>query len=122
MPAHLREQTLTHEPIRLGGRLPVAPLLDERAENVRVGLVQRAGLTAVVEVGGVLGHAVGQFVADDIQRQREAVEQLSIPVAVHHLPAVPEGIVVGPLIVHGRIQPHTVPVERVALIDSQKRS
>ena len=52
------------------------------------------GLPLVRQVGGVLRHTVGEFVADDVERDREAVEDLAVPVAEHHAAAVPVGVVV----------------------------
>jgi hypothetical protein len=67
-------------------------LLDQGTENVRDRFVQRPGLPLVGEVGGVLGGAVGEFVADHAQRRRESDEHRAIAVAEHHPLAVPEAL------------------------------
>ena len=48
-------------------------LLDRLAEDVGERLVQGAGLVPVDEVGGVLRDAVGELVADDVERRRRTV-------------------------------------------------
>jgi hypothetical protein len=60
--------------------LAVRVLLDERAEHVAHVLVQRPALALVVERGLVLRDAVRELVADDVERLREAVEDLAVPV------------------------------------------
>ena len=64
----------------------------------------------------MLGHAVREFMPDDVHGQREAIEEVSVAIAIDHLLAIPEGIVVGSLIVHGGIQRHAVAVQRVAFV------
>jgi hypothetical protein len=69
-------------------------LLDHGAENVGHRFVQRAGLIVIGELRRELGDAMGQFMRDDVQRGGETLENHAVAVAINHLPAVPEGIVV----------------------------
>ena len=84
-----REQPFADQPVCLLRCLLQDALLDERPEHVRHRLVERAGLEHVDEPCLVLGHAVGELVTDDVQRDREAVEHLAVAVAEHHLLACP---------------------------------
>ena len=70
------------------------------------------GLILIGELRRELSDAMGQFMCDDIQRGGETLENHAIAVAIHHLPAIPECIVVVlavmnrrdqrlPMIVHG---------------------
>src|SRR4029450_14039810 len=57
-----------------------------------------------------------QFVADDIQRNREAVKDLAVPVTKDHLDRVPESVIVILAKMHSGIQRHPhiingIPVE-----------
>ncbi len=63
-----------------------------------------------------------QLMADDVDRDRKTVEQalvfreVLIAIAVDHLLAIPKRIVVAPSVMDGRVQAHTVPVNRVTLV------
>ena len=74
-------------------RRVVGVVLDHRAEDVRGGLVQAAGLLAVDQVGGGVGHAVAHFVAHDVDRHQRT-EFDAVAVAEGHAEAVfvPEGV------------------------------
>ena len=117
------QQPFADQPISFGGCLPQRALLDEHPEHVRDRLVQRAGLIAVDQVSRVLRDAVGQFVADHVDGDGKAIEQALIfrqcfvAVAIHHLLAVPEGVVVVVLIVHRGIQAQAFAVHRIAHVD-----
>ena len=56
----------TDEPVGLLDGLICFPLTEHRAETVRQALIQAAGVVRVVELKTVLGHAMGQLVADDV--------------------------------------------------------
>ena len=114
-----RQQALADQPIGLRGCLPKRALFDERAEYVGDGFVQRAGLILVDEVGGVLRHAVRQLMTNDVDRDGETSEQLQrfIAIAVDHLLAVPERVVVVVLVVNGGIQAQSTPIHRVTRVD-----
>ncbi len=83
-------------------------------------LVQRAGLVRIGQPGLVLCYSVGQFMADDVERHREAVEQLAVAVAVHHLPAVPECVLEPPAVVHGGVDAQSLAVDGVTLEDASE--
>src|SRR5262245_13618039 len=55
--------------------------------------------------------------ADDIHRNREAIEDLPIAIAEYHLDGVPEGIIVILTKMHRGIQRHSSIVDRVPLKD-----
>ena len=96
---------------------PFDVLLHQGAEDVRHGLVQRAGLVAVRQAGGELGDAVRQFVADDAQGLGEPLEDLAVAVAEDHLVAVPEGIVVQLAEMDGGVQAEPAAVNGVPAKD-----
>src|SRR6185437_3438596 len=98
------EQSLADQPVGLVGALPARILLDERAEHVGNRFVQRAGLAEIDKVRLVAGHPVRELVRDDIERDREAVEKITVTVAEHHLPAVPERVIVAAPIMHARVE------------------
>ena len=79
--------------------------------------VQSARLIAVVQLGSVLCHTVRELVPDDIDGDGEAVEQLPVAIAVDHLLAIPEGVVILPIVVYGGVQAQAVSINRVALVD-----
>lgn len=118
-----REQPLADDPVRLGGGVVEGALFDERAEHVGHGFVQCAGLVGVDEFGFELGDAVGQFVTNDVNGDGEAVEEavvlglVLVTVAVDHLVAVPEGVVVALPVMDGGFQLHAVPVDRVSVVN-----
>ncbi|MNE69336.1 hypothetical protein D3C80_1650550 [compost metagenome] len=100
------------------------PLAHQNAENVGEVLVQCAGLAVVGQVAGEGLHAMGQFVADDLQRAGEALRPQPGAIAIGHLRAVPIGVVHGhvglgavvkPFHVHGGDQAHAIAVQGVAL-------
>ena len=93
---------------------PRRVLLDERPEDVRAALVQRAGLALVLQAVLVLGDAVRELVPDDVERQGEPQEQLPVAVPEHHAPAVPEGVVVVLAVVDDPPEGHALVVDRVA--------
>ncbi|CAM5493957.1 hypothetical protein STANM309S_04543 [Streptomyces tanashiensis] len=107
------EQPGPDEPVGLLRALPQGVLLHERAEDVRHVLVERPRLAVVGEVRRVLGEAVGQLVADDVDREREVEEELAVAVAEHHLLAVPEGVVVLLVVVDGGAERQPGAVDRV---------
>ena len=78
-------------------------------------LVQSAGLLHVNQACLVLGDAVTKFVADDVERDREAIEQRAVAVAKHHALAVPESIVVAIAVVNGCVQWQAVVIDGIAL-------
>ncbi|MEY9488681.1 hypothetical protein RKD26_004475 [Streptomyces calvus] len=104
------------QPVGLRRRLAQRVLLDQRAEDVRHGLVERAGLAEVRQVRGVLRDAVRELVADDVDGDGEVEEDLAVPVAEDHLLAVPEGVVVLPVVVHRRDHRQAVAVDGVARV------
>ena len=67
----------------------------------------------------VLGDAVGELVADHVERVRERalVEELAAAVAVDHLRAVPERVVVARAVVDRGDELEAVAVDAVAVID-----
>ena len=60
-------------------------MVDDLADGVGQGLVQRPALVQGEQAGGLLHVAVGELVADDVVRSRVAG-------AEHHLGAVPERV------------------------------
>jgi hypothetical protein len=87
------------------------PLLDHDPERVREMLVQRARLTVIAESRRELRDAVRQLMGNDIDGGREAGEDASIGVAVNHLPAVPERVLEGRAVVHGRVETQPLAVD-----------
>ena len=57
-----------------------------------------------------------QFMTDNIQRDREAVEQLAVAVAKDHALAVPEGVIIFAAKVNRTIERQALIVNRVALV------
>ena len=98
-----RQQSLADEPARLRRALFERVLPDQNAEDVGEVLVERARLATVDERRGALRHAVGQLVGDDVDAFGEALEQLSVAVAVNHLPPVPLRVVEVRAVVHARV-------------------
>src|SRR5437660_220548 len=82
------------QPVGFICRLVQLPLLDQAAEHVRYRLIERAGLSVVLEVRRRAGDAVRQLVADHVEAAGEAEEDLTVAVAVDHLTPVPERVVV----------------------------
>jgi hypothetical protein len=85
-------------------------------EDVGHGFIQRARLEEYSELRLVLGHSMRELMADDVERDREAIEDLSVTVAKHHLLAVPERVVVVLAEVHRRIERQPLVVDRVPAI------
>lgn len=105
------EDFCADEPVRLVRGLAQRVLPDHDAERVGDVLIERTGLTGIAEGGGVLRHAVRQLVADHIHRSGEAVEDAAVAVAVHHLTAVPHGVVEAGAIVNGGVETEAVAVD-----------
>ena len=81
-----REQPRADQPVGLRRRVwPSVHCLTSEPNTSEMLLVERAGLRRVFEAGRVLGDAVRQLVADDVERPGEAVEQLAVAVAEDHL-------------------------------------
>ena len=99
------------QPVGLIRGLVQGPLLYERAEHIRHGFVQRAGLILIAELGRKLRDAVRQLMGDDFDRAGEIAENLSVAIAVDHLLAVPKGIVVILAIMNGGQQCAAVAVD-----------
>ena len=97
-----QEDPLADEPVGGGRVLTEVALLDAGAEDVRDRLVQRTRLALVGQVGRELRDGVRQLVAEHVDRLGEPVEDPAVPVAEDQLGAVPEGVVVVLLVVHGR--------------------
>ena len=85
-------------------------------------LVECARLEHVDELRLVLGDAMGEFVADHVESDGEAVEELPVAVAEHHLPAVPERVVVVLPVMDRGAERHALVVDRVAPEDLAGRS
>jgi hypothetical protein len=92
-------------------------LLHEDAEDIGEMFVQRARLILVDQRGGVLRDAVRQFVADDVERFGEAVEQLSVAVAVDHLLPVPQRVRVVHAVVNRGVERETASVDGAASVN-----
>jgi hypothetical protein len=96
----------------------VGPELRGRAHHVGERLVQGAGLVLVDEVRQALGDAVTVLVGHDVQGARELPGDEPVAVAVHHVLAAPEGVVVVLVVVddgrHVRVAAVRDPVEAVA--------
>src|ERR1700722_13038277 len=60
---------------------------------------------------------MGQLMSDDIERNREAVENRPIAIAEHHLLAIPEGVVVLLPIMHRCVERQALSIDRIALIN-----
>ena len=95
-------------------RLVRQPLREDGAEAVADALIEGARLAVVDQPAFVLGHAVREFVADDVGRPPEVDEDLVVAVAVDHLLTVPEGVLVILVVVQARHQVHALVVDRVA--------
>ena len=78
--------------------------------------VERPRLAEIGQVDLGPGDPMGQFVADHVERDREAVEDRAVAVAEHHLLAVPEGVVVILPVMHAGHQRQPLAVDRVALV------
>jgi len=74
----------------------------------------------VLEAGGVLGHAVGELVTDDVDRSREPADSEDPPaaVAVHHLRSIPERVVEGDAVMNGRDEFKPLVVDAVPTVDT----
>src|SRR5438132_5511117 len=64
----------------------------------------------------VRGNAVSQLMADDLERDGKAVEEFSVPVAEHHLLAVPERVVVFDAEMNAGIECSAGVVDRIATV------
>ena len=111
-----QEQLSADQPVRLCRRLAEGVLLDEHAEDVRDRLVERARLTLVEQPRGVLGDAVRELVADDVEGPGEPVEDDPVTVAEDHLPSIPERVVVPVAVVDGGQERHALAVQRVSVV------
>ena len=111
------EQLGADQPVGLVGALAQGALLDEHAEDVGDGLVERPGLVLVVQAGGVLGDPVRELVPDDVDAAGEGQEDDAVTVAEDHLGAVPEGVVVVGAEVHAGHEGQALAVEGVAAVD-----
>jgi len=49
--------------------------------------------------------------------EREAVEKITVTVAEHHLPAVPERVIVAAPVMHARVETQPFVVDRIAIVD-----
>lgn len=107
------EQPGSDQPVGFGRALLRVELLDRRAEDVRDRFVHRARLPEIDQVDLVAGDAVRALVADHVDRRREAVEQVAVAVAEHHLLAVPERIVVTLPVVHRGVEVQALVVDLV---------
>ena len=58
---------------------------------------------------------MGQLVSDHVEGAGEALEELTVAIAEHHLLAVPEGVFITLAIMHGADQRHAQIVDGVAL-------
>ena len=110
-------QASADQPVCLRRRLTERPLLNERTEDVRNRLVQRAGLIVVFECRGRTRYAMRQLVAHNVDGNRETVEDRPVAVAEHHLRAVPERVVVLVPEMDRPDQVHAVVVDRIASVD-----
>ena len=103
-------EILAHLPVPVG-HVGLVPVGNEDPEDVRIGLVQRAGLAAVFQPGRRLGEPVRDLVRHDITGEgvgaQDAVDQ---PLPVHHLGADPRRV--APDLV-GRVV-----LERVGAVDA----
>jgi hypothetical protein len=79
--------------------------------------IEGAGLVVVGEGSLELRDAVGQFVPDDLQRFGESFEDDAVAIAIHHLRAVPKGVVVVEGIVDGGIEPHAIAIDGISFED-----
>src|SRR5436305_941658 len=68
------------QPVRLSDILLEHALLDLDPEDIRDGLVERARLARVVEVGLVLSDAMSQFVPDDVDPSSRLRENAAVAV------------------------------------------
>ena len=107
----IRQQTRADEPVGVRRRLIVFVLLDHRPKHVRNRFIEGAGLPHVNELRRAPRNAMCKFVSDHVQGNREAVEQLAVPIAEHHLVPIPERIVVGVVVVDSGIQWQTLAVD-----------
>src|SRR5262249_1951831 len=73
-------------------------------------LVEGTRLPVVFEARLVLGDAVRQLVADDIDTRGEIAKDDAVSIAVHHLAAVPERVVESNAEMDGRIEPEAAVV------------
>src|ERR1700722_4578952 len=60
---------------------------------------------------------MGQLMSDDIERNREAVENRPIAIAEHHLLAIPEGVIVVLPIMDRCVERQALSIDRIALIN-----
>ena len=111
----LREVELLTDQVVAGVVGVVRVELHHRAEDVRGGLVEAAGLARVGQVGGVLGDAVAHLVAGHVQRDQRA-EVHAVAVAVRHLGAVPERVDVARAVVHPARRAGAVAEDAVAAV------
>src|SRR5438105_12359717 len=92
---HLRrKESRTNEPITLISRLVERELLHKRTEYIRDGLVQRTRLVQVDEFCLISSDSMCQLMPDNVNRNGEAVEYITITVAKHHTLSIPERVVI----------------------------
>ena len=112
-----RNRPCADQPVARDGVLAEQPLLEAGGEHVGDRLVERARLALVDQPGGPLGDRVRELVAQHVDRLGEPVEDLAVAVAEDQLLAVPERVVVVPLVVHGRDHRGAGVVVGVAAVD-----
>lgn len=92
-------------------------LLDQGAEDVRQGFVERASLVLIHELRCRLGDAVRELVRRDVDDVGEAAEDLAVPIAVGHdlveEERVEESRLAVLVVMHGPDQLLPAPVDRV---------
>src|SRR5262249_7657328 len=76
----------------------------------------RSRLPLIIQTGFILSDAMGQLMADHVNRLCKALEDDPIAVAVYHLAAIPEGIIVLLAVMHAGIEPHAAVVDGVAAV------
>ena len=105
---------LADQPIRRGRSLPGLPLAEHRPKAIRQAFVEAAGLVLIAQLQGVLGDTMGQLVANHIIAAGEIDEDVAVAIAVDHLAAVPERVIVIGAVVHRRQQRHARAIDRIA--------
>src|SRR3972149_3537832 len=88
------KKTRAYHPVRIPCLLTTPVLFHERAKDIGHGLVQRPGLTLILKPCLILSNTVGQLMANHINSNRKAIEQLPVAVAINHLLSIPECVII----------------------------
>ncbi len=79
-------------------------VIDDGANNIRHGFIQRAGLILINQAGGAIGHAVSEFVSDHIQAAAEVRKDQTVAISKDEQAiAGIEGIIIILAVMHHKV-------------------